>query len=125
MSKVLEKMGPWVGAFLTEVQNEHVQALEGVDAGGWGMRNSNKASVWESTRGQAGNGAGGEKRGREYELRPCEPLQCSRYLLCEEVGQCSTLCVREAWSDLLFRQTLGYSVESRLNESRGHNSMCS
>lgn len=41
------------------------------------------------------------------------------------MGQCSTLCIRDTWSDLLFRQTLGSSVESRLNESRGHNSMCS
>lgn len=45
------------------------------------MMNSNKASVWESRRGQAGNGAGGEKRGREDQLGPCEPLQCSGYLL--------------------------------------------
>ena len=32
--------------------------------------NSNKASVWESRRDQAGNGAGGEKRGREDQLGP-------------------------------------------------------
>lgn len=45
-------MGPRVGAFCTDVQNQQMQTFEEVGAGEWGMRNSKKAS--------AGRGVGNE-----------------------------------------------------------------
>lgn len=37
--------------------------------------------------------------------------------------RCSTLCIRETWSDIPFRQKLGYSVHYRMNGSKGHHSL--